>query len=493
MGETRYAILIGNNNYGPKLAPLNYAVKDVVDFGAMLQDNCRFSPGNIYAITKSDVPIKDQIEDALEKIKNNFRTKEDLFLFYFSGHGQYTKQEEQSKIIFEDGGELNVNDIIATYFPALNPKNSYLLIDACQSGPSVKSKGVTTEKHIRVLDANAFGMYMMFATQNIKSAFEDPKYKNSYFTHFFIEAVKNESIYDSDGLLTMQAIDNFIKKYVGKESNHYQVPVSELHGTGYKPFAFLKSKMKSEIKKAVGDKPEGAPAKEDLTKPTPPVEMDFEKGLSRESRLEVQFTLKEIIAGAFEVLKTKLTGKEYTINEDFDGLPSTSSIYREIIYKARKENAEGMDEMFEIKEKEKSPFRADLSFTWAITHFLQQQEPQYSYQIYTGTEFFDGTNIFVKGDSIYDIRGGLVVMVYQTKFGFAIGSTLFHFDWNGMDDTKIIVSGTVIKPYTITGYKLDKVAEYIQKTVSRFPEDLKGWTDARKKEIEDYQKKADKY
>jgi hypothetical protein len=493
MGETRYAILIGNNDYkDPKLPPLNYAIKDVEDFGKMLEEHCRFPPGNIYSITNSAIPIQQQIEEALSKIKANFRTKEDLFLFYFSGHGQYNKHEEQSNIIFEDGGELNVNDIIASYFPGLNPKNSYLLIDACQSGPSLKRKGITTEKHIRVLDANASGMYMMFATQNIKSAFEDPKYKNSYFTHFFIEAVKSEGLYDIDGLLTMQVIDNYIKKYVGKESEHYQVPVSELHGTGYKPFAFLKSKMKSEIKKNAEDKPSVTPKADDSEKKLSPAAVSFEQSLNRESRLAIQQAMKEVIDIAFEALQDKLQGRDFTIGENFDDLPSTHKIYREIIFKARKENAEGMDEMFEVKEKEKNPFQSDLSFTFAITQFLQQQEPQYTYHIYSGTEFFDAKHIYVRGDSVYDIRGGLAVMVYQTKFGFAVGSTLFHYDWTGMGDTKIIVTGTTIKPYTINGYKPEKVTAYIRKTIARFPEDIKGWTDSRKKEIEDYQKKADK-
>ena len=81
MTETRYAILIGMDNYPWNELP--YCVKDVTDLEQTLISHCRFSQDNIHKITDSKKPIKQQIDEAYSAIEHKFKVKQDLLFFYF--------------------------------------------------------------------------------------------------------------------------------------------------------------------------------------------------------------------------------------------------------------------------------------------------------------------------------------------------------------------------------------------------------------------------
>jgi hypothetical protein len=215
MSENKFAILIGMNNYEDDVLP--FCIKDVEDMENALITYCRFSKKNIFKITDSDKPVKVQIDEAFAIIEKDFKIKRDLLFFYFSGHGDYDKKEEKSKIIFEDDTELTVEDILIRYFYKISPKNQYLLIDACYSGGKVYFKSNNPEKEIRRLNYNSSELCFMFATESKKKAVQDDDIQNSYFTYFFLEAIKNDSLYDEDGYLTIQAIDNYLTKKVAKK------------------------------------------------------------------------------------------------------------------------------------------------------------------------------------------------------------------------------------------------------------------------------------
>jgi len=77
MGETRFAILIGMNNY---MNELPYCIKDVNDLQKSLESNCRSHSENIHRITDSKKPVKEQIDRTFSKISHDFKPKTDLVL-----------------------------------------------------------------------------------------------------------------------------------------------------------------------------------------------------------------------------------------------------------------------------------------------------------------------------------------------------------------------------------------------------------------------------
>jgi uncharacterized caspase-like protein len=81
----KLALLIGVSEYQPGLNPLPCAVKDVEAMRRVLThpEIGNFAEGDITALKN---PRRQEMEDAIYNLFAH-RQKEDLLLFYFSGHG----------------------------------------------------------------------------------------------------------------------------------------------------------------------------------------------------------------------------------------------------------------------------------------------------------------------------------------------------------------------------------------------------------------------
>lgn len=497
MNETRYAILIGQDNYSDgKHEPLKYAVKDTGDMHKALIDHCRFLDGNIYPITDSKEPVAIQLDKAFEKIRKNFRPKEDLLFFYFSGHGRYNPDEAKSMIVFEDGSSLQVFDIFEKYFTSPEPKNCFLIIDACQSGSPVRSKGLTTEKQIRVLNHNAKSLYLMFATETKLSAYEEDKLENSYFTYYFLEAIKSERLYDEDGFLTVQVIDNHVKKYVSQKSQYFQIPVSESLTTGYKPFAFLKSKMKSEQQNLKPAEPELPILPAEVPNANPEVELDaekkpaisFEESLKWDNRESVQTEVFGLAESVMNELTEDLTQKQlvFSLNNGFSDLQNSKVVEEAIVKKARSEQVMAVNDYFEITTAEKKPYNMRGGIGTMLDFFNQRTEPDVVYKIYSNDRIVSIKTLLIQKGSVQHVRAGLVFLVYQSNFGFAVASTHFHYDWNAATDDSIRVSQTTIKPQLLNDYDAAKLMTFFEASGQAFLKKYDSLNEKRNADIEAY-------
>ncbi|MEH2176704.1 caspase family protein [Nostoc sp.] len=89
------ALLIGVSDYNSEshLKPLPAAVQDVQAMQHVLLQSSEFTTKNITALTN---PQKYEVEEAIYRLFAN-RQKEDLLLFYFSGHGI---KDETGKLYF---------------------------------------------------------------------------------------------------------------------------------------------------------------------------------------------------------------------------------------------------------------------------------------------------------------------------------------------------------------------------------------------------------
>ena len=176
MKETRYAVLIGMNNY--RKNPLLFSVKDVDDVKNVLIGNCRFEAENIFEIIDAKQPVKEQISKAFETIQKKFQRGADLLLFYYSGHGEYDDNDEKSLLYFEDETSLEIGDVVMSYLQPLKAKNHYLIIDACHSGKNVYVKPkYNARKMERKLLHDSKELYFLFAAEENRKAFQDDKLK----------------------------------------------------------------------------------------------------------------------------------------------------------------------------------------------------------------------------------------------------------------------------------------------------------------------------
>lgn len=491
MSENRFAILIGMNNYVGNELP--YCIKDVEDVEKVLISHCRFTADNIHKITDSKKPVKEQIDEALTLIEKDFKKKEDLLFFYFSGHGYYDPTEEKSKILFEDDTELTMQDILIRYFYKIAPKNQYLLIDACHSGAGVYFKGDNPEKEIRRLNYNSSELCLMFATESKKKAVQSDDIENSYFTYFLLEAIKKDSLYDEDGYLTIQAIDNYLKKKVLEKSDYIQIPVSEIRSSGYKIFSFNEPLINS---KKPTTKTLKATKVKDVTDVVSNIEIDFEVSLSKSNREKEQTKYSEIIDSLLQELLKKIDSDEFDvkIENPFYNMDNFNEqkIYSKIIQKAKSEEIEAINGLFEIEqvEKAKPNFLGGLSSM--ANFFFENSKPDYNYKIYTSSDNIYCTGLYVTAKNIYQVSCGIAILLYQTKYGFAIALTEYNFDWDGQKDNNLRYTNVTIKPFLLNKDNSELIREYVSSKINNFDVTIKSSAERRKKDIENFITKAKK-
>lgn len=252
MTSERYALLIGINDYQKE--PLPFCVKDVNDLSDVLISNCKFSKSRIFKIISPKNNqinnITKQLEKVLDDINEEFKKGQDTFLFYFSGHGELVSNRSETHLLFHDE-KYQVTKIIE-FMDKINPKMSYLILDACYSGGNLlsKDKGNPSKKIRNKILHSGKARIGIYSTIRNKQAFQSKDLENSIFTHYFVEAIKNHKNYSPDNTLSIDVIYDRAAKatflhespkvVIGKGiSFHEQVAVKEGRIEGPNEFAFL--------------------------------------------------------------------------------------------------------------------------------------------------------------------------------------------------------------------------------------------------------------
>ena len=207
--DRRFAIVIGINDYSSK--PLEYCVNDALAVSQILEDKCYFNKDDIFTISSDTFkPIKDisgHLDNALKQIAKDLKPQTDSIFFYFAGHGEY--HFENSGLQFHDSF-VEISDIF-NRINDLQPKYQCFVIDACESGGKVLTRGAAEpvdiiEKYI----SKSSGILFMYAATESESAKELERIKHGLFTYYFLDAINKEDLYDTDGILTPNRIQDYI-------------------------------------------------------------------------------------------------------------------------------------------------------------------------------------------------------------------------------------------------------------------------------------------
>jgi hypothetical protein len=474
MSENRFAILIGMDRYDE--SPLDFSVKDATDLKEALIKYCKFGEENIKLIVDSQTPVKEQIDSAFKNIAEKFKSKNDLFLFYFSGHGEYDEKREKSYIVFEDDSTLFVGDIVTNYFGLLKAKNEYLIIDACHSGKSFHIKPKHNKRKTeRILLNNSADTYFLFAAEENKKAYQNNKLKNSYYTYYFLEAVKNNKLYDENGWLTMNAIDEYIRRKLTTLKNVIQIPGSESRGIGYKPFAFLEDEKNATLQTSQNN----IEIMENSSNG-----FDLEQSLSEENRKLIQNQLSDILEGV--ILNYNLNDFEADYEIEKSGgsyLPSEleRSLEERIILRAQQEDLDAIHGVFhkEIIEQK----RKKTGISGMMNMMLGEPEPQVYYTIRHYDNVVRSKFILFKAKKFDRVSGGLYVMFYQSKYGFVFCRAYFKYDWDGTNEKVANFIKVELLPYTLEASSLEAVKSELNNSFTELVKLIKKWNEERKAEI----------
>nr|WP_235081794.1 SUMF1/EgtB/PvdO family nonheme iron enzyme [Anabaena sp. 90] len=210
------ALLIGVSEYGAGIPPLLSALNDVQAMERVLQNP---NLGNFAQVERLLNPDSVAMRIAIQKLFKN-AGKEDLLLFFFSGHGitnddnhLYLATRNTAKNDFE-ATAVDAN-FIQTQSKSCYSKRQVLILDACYSGAfangwHTKSIGVDIKKQL-----GAEGRVVLTSSGATQTSFAQEGATLSLYTQYLVEGIETGAAdTDNDGNIHVQELHTYAKAKV---------------------------------------------------------------------------------------------------------------------------------------------------------------------------------------------------------------------------------------------------------------------------------------
>jgi len=329
---TKVALLIGVSEYEPGLNPLPGAVKDVEAMQRVLAhpEMGGFAQENITVLKN---PQRQAIEDAIYKLFDN-RQKDDLLLFYFSGHG--VKDESgnlylSSRGTYKDNGKLVIPSAVAASY--LHGRINYsksqrqvVILDCCFSGAIAKGMSVKDDGTVNVQEQlGGKGRAILTSSTSTQYSFEQEGSELSVYTQYLVEGIeKGAADKDDDGWISVDELHDYASSKV-KEAAPVMTPEFYPVQEGHKillaksPKDDPKLKYRKEVERLINRGKFSIPARRLLNSLYRQLKLDAEVAAAIEAEvqqpyLEYQRKLEEYESTLVEAIQAESTLSETTLN-----------------------------------------------------------------------------------------------------------------------------------------------------------------------------------
>ncbi|MEH2357485.1 caspase, EACC1-associated type [Nostoc sp.] len=239
----KVALLIGVSEYQPGLNPLPSAVKDVEAMRRVLvnPEMGDFAEADVTALKN---PQRQEMESAIYNLYANCQ-KDDLVLFYFSGHGVTVENGDfylSTSITVKNQGKLNPTSAVSatnvhSWMNQSKSKRLVVILDCCFSGAFAKgltakdSGTINLQQHL-----GGEGRAILTASTSTQYAFESDGLELSIYTHYLVEGIeKGAADIDGDGLIAVDELHKYAKSKV-QEASPAMTPEFYPFKDGYRIF-----------------------------------------------------------------------------------------------------------------------------------------------------------------------------------------------------------------------------------------------------------------
>ena len=232
---TLHLIVVGINEYQNKTMSLNYAVADATSFKEELEKDAKTIIAYIktYFVTNSTAD-KTGITNAFKQVQQDVKAQ-DVFIFYYAGHGVIGKDKEFYLVPTDVSDLKNVqteleqkgidSKLLQQYAIDIQAQKQLFILDACQSAGAFEkllSNDGDQQKSLAVV-ARSTGTHWMAASGAMQFANEFSSLGHGVFTYVLLQALKSEAA--NNKMITVNGLKNFLqvqvpllmKKYNGAE------------------------------------------------------------------------------------------------------------------------------------------------------------------------------------------------------------------------------------------------------------------------------------
>ena len=177
----RKALIVGANDGGLELSPLQFAEEDAWRMAEVLQELGGFGPDDVTVLlSPSEERVQQELARAAEGLGDS---DESLFLFYYSGHADPSG--------LRLGPDLYPYQALKTDIRAV-PANVHLgIVDACRSGALTRIKGASVSApFLADTPLDAEGEAWLAAAAADEDAQESDRIQGSFFTHYLLSGLR---------------------------------------------------------------------------------------------------------------------------------------------------------------------------------------------------------------------------------------------------------------------------------------------------------------
>ena len=242
-----FVLTLGVNKYKNPAYNLDYAVNDCKAFQEAIESGSAdlFEKTHFYQLLNAEVN-KTAIIETIQMIKDSVGP-EDVFLFYYAGHGVMNEQvktgQEEFYIVTHDVTNLYASpkDIsekalsateLLNFSMEITAEKQLFILDACHSGGAVQqfaARGNEREKALAQL-ARSTGTFFITASQDAEYANEVGKLKHGLFTYALLEILQG-SVDMAGAEITVNELKSYVEERVPELSETYRG--SPQYPTGY--------------------------------------------------------------------------------------------------------------------------------------------------------------------------------------------------------------------------------------------------------------------
>ncbi len=250
---TLHLIVVGINQYQNKSMVLNYALADATAFKDELEKDAKSIIANIktYFVT-DNAATKTGITNAFKQVQETAKPQ-DVFVFYYAGHGVIGKDKE-FYLVPNDVSDLKNAQaeleskgmpakLMQKYAIDIPAQKQLFILDACQSAGAFNemlSADGDQQKSIAVVSRST-GTHWMAASGAQQYANEFSQLGHGAFTYVLLEALKGSAA--ADKMITVNGLKNYLQQEVPelmkKYSGTLQYPASYGFGNDF-PVEVLK-------------------------------------------------------------------------------------------------------------------------------------------------------------------------------------------------------------------------------------------------------------
>jgi hypothetical protein len=220
-----WAIIVGVAKYS-KMPVLNFPDDDAYQFHSFLK-----SPEG-GAIKDEQIRLfidesatKGNIVNALLDFSKK-ATVEDVFIFYYSGHGV----PGAFIPIDSDGFERQIKyKEFLEILKGNKAKSKIIIADACYSGSLMAFKGenfrVSLDNYYNEIHKNKGGLVLFMSSKEQESSIENNGLRQGIFSYYLIKGLKGAANTNNDEFIRIDELFDYVQTNVSFYTNEYQTPV----------------------------------------------------------------------------------------------------------------------------------------------------------------------------------------------------------------------------------------------------------------------------